>query len=234
MAQTTRNEPGRERSDIAAAAMDRGMEQLESAKGQLAEGAERVAAAVERTAEELEGDGEGAISGFGRSVASLTRQLAGGLRERDIEEFARELATLARRNPGVFLAGSVALGFGISRFFKAHTPRAGQSAAWNGDARGVPSDAWHDGGQQYSATEREFDAEDGLDLSAGSEWRDGSAAPAREDEDRSEWSASSGAADAQVQRNSGTQTPAEQLGSESDDSSSTNANDADITSGGKP
>jgi hypothetical protein len=211
MAQTTRNEPGRERSDLAAAAMDRGREQLENAKGQLAEGAERVAAAVERTAEELEGDGEGAISGFGRSVASLTRQLAGGLRERDIEVFARELATLARRNPGVFLAGSVALGFGIARFFKAHTPSASsESSRWNGDARSAGDawadggpDSWHDGGRQYSATDRGFDAEEDLDLSAGSEWQDGSASAQRAQDTGNEWSATSPDQGARDQRKPG-------------------------------
>src|SRR6185503_7363899 len=120
MAETTGND------DLAAAVRDRGMEQLEGAKGQLAKGAERVAAAVDRTAEQLEGDGDNAISGVGHSVASLMRQLAGGLRERDVEAFAREFAALARRNPGVFLAGSVALGFGIARFFKARTPQSSQ------------------------------------------------------------------------------------------------------------
>jgi hypothetical protein len=177
MAPTTRNENGQERADLAAAALDRGREQLESAKGQLADGAERVAAAVERTAEELDGEGDGAISGFGHSVASLTRQLAGGLRERDIEEFARELSSLARRNPAVFLAGSVALGFGIARFFKAQTPSAAPRASgWDGDGGRVPSDAWHDGQQRYGGTGPEYDAEDGLDLSAsGSQWQDNEA-----------------------------------------------------------
>src|SRR5690606_28650321 len=60
---------------------------------------------------------------YGRSLASMMRQLAGGLRERDVDEFASELATFARRNPGAFLAGSVALGFGLSRFLKASSTR---------------------------------------------------------------------------------------------------------------
>jgi hypothetical protein len=159
MAETTGND------DLAAAVRDRGMEQLEGAKGQLAEGAERVAAAVDSTAERLEGDGDNAISGFGHSVASLMRQLAGGLRERDVEDFARELAALARRNPGVFLAGSVALGFGIARFFKARTP---QSSQMRGD------EGWQSasGGTRDSTRfEREHDAEERLDLSANSTQR---------------------------------------------------------------
>jgi hypothetical protein len=152
------------------------MEQLEGAKGQLAEGAERVAAAVERTADELEGDGDEAISGFGRSLAGLMRQLSGGLRERDIEQFAGELGALARRNPGVFLAGSVAIGFGVARFFKARPPQRGARSDY-GASDGHDREHSYDGGSAYGGTgsrtddrrmdsERgEFDADDNLDLS---------------------------------------------------------------------
>ncbi|HEX7237062.1 MAG TPA: hypothetical protein VF405_08890 [Gammaproteobacteria bacterium] len=167
MAETTGNEKAQDAAEIAAAVRDRSMEQLQGAKGQLAEGAERVAAAVDRTADQLEGDGDNAISGFGHSVASLMRQLAGGLRERDVEEFARELASLARRNPGVFLAGSVALGFGIARFFRARAPQPSQagddfqSSAWQG------SGAWQSS-QERSRSARDYDAEERLDLSAHS------------------------------------------------------------------
>jgi len=175
MVEPTQNERSQDFDGLAAATRDRGMEQLEGAKGQLAEGAERVAAAVDRTADELDGDGDSALSGFGHSVASLMRQLAGGLRERDIEEFSRELAALARRNPGVFLAGSVALGFGIARFFKAHAPRAAERR----------DDRWQDSGNWRSAAERgpgpseDFDGDDSLDLSAGSPPRDGGAGEGR-------------------------------------------------------
>ena len=165
MAETTGND------DFAAAVRDRGKEQLEGVKGQLAGGAERVAAAVDRTAQQLEGDGDNAISGFGHSVASLMRQLAGGLRERDVEDFARELAALARRNPGVFLAGSVALGFGIARFFKAGTP---QSSQMRGD-EGWQSTSGGGGTRASTRPERDYDAEERLDLSASStQWRDSS------------------------------------------------------------
>ena len=157
MAETTRDEKAQTGAEIAAAVRDRGMEKMEGAKGQLAEGAERVAAAVERTADELEGDGDNAISGFGRSVASVMRQLAGGLRERDIEEFARELAALARRNPGVFLAGSVALGFGIARFFKAGTSQSSEMRR-SRDGEWQSSQGSALGGGEYDS--EEYDAEE--------------------------------------------------------------------------
>ena len=176
MAETPRNERTQEgAADLLGAARDRGMEQLEGVKGQLAEGAERIASAVERTAEELDGEGDGAISGFGHSVTSLMRQLAGGLRERDVEEFARELSALARRNPGVFLAGSVALGFGIARFFKARAPGSSMGTSANsGDYGRRDTGGWQDtggwNGSDASArgTREDFDADESLDLSAGS------------------------------------------------------------------
>ena len=164
----TPNERMQEAADLAAAARDRGMEHLEDAKGQLAEGAERVAAAVERTAGELEGDGDDAISGFGRSVASLMRQLAGGLRERDVEAFAHELGALARRNPGVFLAGSVALGFGIARFFKARGTESRSSYAQDWRSEG----GWQGGGQRFRGERDGVDSEEDLDLSTGPTERD--------------------------------------------------------------
>jgi hypothetical protein len=156
MADPTQNDSVLEdASSLAAAARDRGMEQLEGAKGQLAEGAERIAAAVDRTADELDGEGGDTISGFGHSVASLMRQLAGGLRERDVEQFASELGHLARRNPGVFLAGSVALGFGVARFFKARSPR--RAARYE--------TSWQERGATSRTEREEYDADESLDLS---------------------------------------------------------------------
>jgi hypothetical protein len=122
MKEQTRTERALDGPEVAAAALDRGKEKLEEAKAEIADRADRLADAVDRTSDELHEDGDGAVSGFGHSIASLMRQMSGGLRERDIEQFARELGDLARRNPGVFLAGSVAAGFGIARFFKARPP----------------------------------------------------------------------------------------------------------------
>jgi hypothetical protein len=187
MADPTQNDSVLEdASSLAAAARDRGMEQLEGAKGQLAEGAERIAAAVDRTADELDGEGGDTISGFGHSVASLMRQLAGGLRERDVEQFASELGQLARRNPGVFLAGSVALGFGVARFFKARAPRRANSYETSWQERGAPA----------RADREEFDADESLDLSGNRVGMDRSA-----DSD-------SAAADASRQSMSGNAAPA--------------------------
>ena len=167
MTPPTTEGPQQDVGEIAAAMRDRGLEKIEGAKGKLADGAERVAAAVERTADELEGDGDDTVSGFGRSVASLMRQLSGGLRERDVEQFAGELAALARRNPGVFLAGSVALGFGAARFFKARAP---QRAATSEQAYTSAGDSQpYEGSEPPTGERDEFDGDESLDLSSNPE-----------------------------------------------------------------
>jgi hypothetical protein len=157
MTEQRMNEGSQIGADIAAGLRDRGVEQAEHAKARLADGAERAAEAVERTAEEFEGDT--ALSGAGRSIASLMRQFAGGLRERDVNEFAQELGALARRNPGMFLGGSVALGFGIARFFKADT--SARSQYGNARAEGRQRSQSRPGDRR-----QESDAEESLDLSS--------------------------------------------------------------------
>jgi hypothetical protein len=171
MAETTPNQAAQTAADLAAAARERGIDELEGAKGHLAEGAERIAEAVERTTDEL--GGEGSLSGFGHSVASLMRQLSGGLRERDVEEFARELGALARRNPGVFLAGSVAVGFGIARFFKARAPAAASSGydRWDDGGAWQADGTWQQDRESAVGGRNEPDADESLDLSASATQR---------------------------------------------------------------
>jgi hypothetical protein len=114
-------------AELSHAAQQRAREALDEAKRQAAGRADEIAAAVDAATDEMESaDGGDTVEGYSRSFASLMRQLAGGLRERDVDAFASELAGFARRNPGTFLAGSVALGFGLSRFLKASAERPAQ------------------------------------------------------------------------------------------------------------
>jgi len=121
-------------SSAAQAAKQRGQEAADRMKDTAAERADEFASALESTAEDLEtSDGGEMIAGYGRSLAELMRRFAGGLRESEIEEFAGQLATFARRNPASFLAGSVALGFGMSRFLKATSTRSLESYGYDDD-----------------------------------------------------------------------------------------------------
>lgn len=150
------NQRGAE-GDAVAAARDLGREKLDAAKGRLADGAERIAERAERVADTLESEtGDNTVSELGRNLAGMIRRFAGGTREHDIEMIARELGEVARRKPGLFLAGSVALGFGLARFLKARPAQPASSGYSYGQARG---------------RERGFDADDTLDMSEGAQHR---------------------------------------------------------------
>ena len=110
---------GQEAQEMVRTARDEGKRAIDDVKNRAADRAEEMARAADAAASELEKGGDGAISGYGHSLASMMRQLAGGLCDRDIEDFAAELAQFARRHPAAFLAGSVAVGFGIARILKA-------------------------------------------------------------------------------------------------------------------
>jgi hypothetical protein len=64
------------------------------------------------------------MSDYLNDMAESMSGLAGNLRGKSAEQLLHDGAELARSNPALFIAGSIALGFGLSRFLK-----AGNSAA---------------------------------------------------------------------------------------------------------
>jgi hypothetical protein len=59
------------------------------------------------------------MSDYLADMAESMSGLAGNLRGKSAEQLLHDGAELARNNPGLFIAGSIALGFGLSRFLKA-------------------------------------------------------------------------------------------------------------------
>lgn len=150
---------GQEAKDMVRAARDEGKRAVDDVKNRAADRAEEMARAADAAASELEKSGDGAISGYGHSLASMMRQLAGGLRDRDIEDFAAELAQFARRHPAAFLAGSVAVGFGIARILKAQNGgsfvrRARSDTEFYGDY-GDYDENYHEYDDRYGAGEHD-------------------------------------------------------------------------------
>jgi hypothetical protein len=77
------------------------------------------------------------MSDYLSDMAESMSGLAGNLRGKSAEQLLHDAANLARSNPALFIAGSVALGFGLSRFLKAGSapaatfPDASDPAAGN-------------------------------------------------------------------------------------------------------
>ncbi|MDP9688079.1 UNVERIFIED_ORG: hypothetical protein J2W82_001735 [Pseudomonas mohnii] len=73
---------------------------------------------------ELEDKDKLGMSDYLADMAESMSGLAGNLRGKSAEQLLHDAADLARNNPGLFIAGSIALGFGLSRFLKAGTAPA--------------------------------------------------------------------------------------------------------------
>src|SRR5690606_24637823 len=79
------------------------------------------------------------VSEISRGIGSLSSSL----RERNTDDLIRDASRLARNNPGLFLLGSVAVGFGLARVAEAKRPESGNSPSWD-DSQGWEGSDWED------------------------------------------------------------------------------------------
>lgn len=121
---TGSEQTGETSDSLAQQARERGHERIDSARQAGADSIERIADGVREAASQLEQDESvGNLSQhFARLADGMTR-VASGLREKSGDDLVREVGRLARENPTVFVAGSVALGFALTRFGRASARR---------------------------------------------------------------------------------------------------------------
>jgi hypothetical protein len=77
------------------------------------------------------------MSDYLTDMAESMTGLAGNLRGKSAEQLLHDAADLARSNPGLFIAGSIAVGFGLSRFLKAGSSTAATVTASHDPAAGT-------------------------------------------------------------------------------------------------
>lgn len=126
---------------------ERATDQIDS----LAEGAQSVATA-------LEGKDSLGISHYLEQLATGMSSFADRVRDKSAEDLLHEGALLARNNPALFLAGSVAIGFGLSRFLRA--------SANHDDATASISSTEAGGGSSLSTPEPQTNSETPTSTSA--------------------------------------------------------------------
>lgn len=102
----------------------RGKAQLEARKDTAAEQVQRLAGVVERAAGDL-GQENGSLARYAGELAGSMNRFAEGLQNRSVDQLVGDVQSLARRNPALFLVGSVALGVVLARFLKASGQREG-------------------------------------------------------------------------------------------------------------
>jgi hypothetical protein len=111
---------------------EEGKERAESLKSRLGEEAGRTASALGSAAGEFDAEGQQRVAellaDFSRNLGDFARQV----QHKSLDELLQDGSRLARSNPVLFLAGSVAAGAVLSRFFKAHAPPGGSRTVHHG------------------------------------------------------------------------------------------------------
>jgi hypothetical protein len=93
-------------------------QKIESSKRSAADQIDQVAQALNRAGEELN-QSQPTLANYASQFASTVSTFANRLRDGNMDDLISDTRELARRNPGMFLLGGVALGFALSRFLKA-------------------------------------------------------------------------------------------------------------------
>lgn len=101
---------------------DKGREELEKQESRAADTVDKVADATRAAADELERENETTLSHYVSEIAEGIGGLSSNLRSKNTDDLIRDASRLARENAGLFLLGSVAVGFGLARIAKANRP----------------------------------------------------------------------------------------------------------------
>jgi hypothetical protein len=108
--------------DLLGTAREHGTEQFGSYRDSAAEQIEHLAKTASAAAEELQDKDTLGISHYISDIAESLGAFAASMRGKSAEEMLQQAGRLARENPALFVTGSVAVGFGLSRFLRASSP----------------------------------------------------------------------------------------------------------------
>lgn len=115
---------------------------VERGSRQAAENVDDIAEAVGTAAARLSESEHESLAEYASQLSSHLSGLSSRLRERNVDELAADVRNIARRNPALFVLGSVAVGIGLSRFAKA-SRRSGDGP--ERPAGAVEEDQWREG-----------------------------------------------------------------------------------------
>jgi len=121
-------------------AREQGSEHLDEYRERAADEIENLARSATSAAEQLQDNDTLGLSHYITDVADGLGNFAGSLRGKSADELLQQVGRLARDNPALFLTGSIALGFGLSRFMRASAPDLAQSSSSNSAGRNADSD----------------------------------------------------------------------------------------------
>ncbi len=98
-------------------------ERAEDGQHRIADEADALSDAIDAAASNLDDDDREGLARYARELSRHLSTAAGQLENRSVDELASDAKRLARNNPALFMLGSISVGFGLSRFFKASAER---------------------------------------------------------------------------------------------------------------
>lgn len=133
-------------------------EQVASQKDRVASSLGVLAEALHQAGQQVREQDAAPLAGYVDAAADQVGQLAGILRDQDMRQLFETAQQFGRRQPGLFLAATFALGFAGVRFLKsgagAHNQEMGSSATtWDSTTAGDESrsgSSWNDAGSAES------------------------------------------------------------------------------------
>lgn len=125
-------------NDVMDKAKTAGREQIESGKEAAATQAEKVADVIEQASAQLKDGNFQTLADYTNELAGGIKNFSEGLHNRSVDELVSDIRDMARRNPTAFILGSVVVGIGISRFFKASAERRQRTSGTNTQTRSEP------------------------------------------------------------------------------------------------
>jgi hypothetical protein len=132
---------------------EEGKQRLERGKSTAADQVENVASALKKASGEL--GGQSTLGDYAGQLAESIGRFGTRLREGSIEDLASDMQAAARRNPGLFVFGGLALGIVLARLIKASSSG---SETFEGEyddlsVRARPSMGGDGGGSEYETPE---------------------------------------------------------------------------------
>lgn len=96
-----------------------GVGAVESQKERLAGAIDRVVSVIDRTADQMEQEGDGTLGMYARSLSDKVHRASQYLHEQDVRRISSDVGSFLRRHSEVVIAATLIAGFAIGRFLKA-------------------------------------------------------------------------------------------------------------------
>lgn len=116
-------------------------EKFEGGREHAASELDSFASAAGAAAEDLRDHHQEGLSRYVGEIAESVSSIANSLRHKSVDELVHDAESIARKNPTLFLAGSLAVGLGIGRFARASSK--------NRSSQDSKDESWADSDKDY-------------------------------------------------------------------------------------